>query len=249
MSSKVVDYCSLLQQTLFPSRENLNQRQIDRIDTSLNALYENHKEKQLRLKELKHNLSLLKDKTNKIDPSGMPRNTLIENTKKRMKTMLMHAKQLQQNINFFEQVKYNLENSHMTNEMATHVKALKQQLASTGAIDIDNLKDDVDTIADINDDLQDVNHMMKDTMTNAWAADMEDADEMLTEYLMDSDEEEELPILSPDEQYVEPRITSIGNLKPKELPKVPDVELKVGDPEALFEVKTPNKNKVVSDFI
>lgn len=248
MTTKVSYYCSLLQQTLFPSRESLNQRQIDRIDTSLNALYENHKEKQLRLKELKHNLSLLKDKNNKIDPTGMPRNTLVENTKKRMKTILMHTKQLQQNIHFFEQVKYNLENSHMTNEMATHIKSLKQQLASTGAIDIDNLKEVVDDIAATNDDLQDINNVMKDTMTNAWAADMDDADEMLEEYLMDSDIEEE-QILAPDEQYIEPRITPIGNLKRQELPKVPNVELETVDTDSFFEVKSSKKKEVAMDFI
>lgn len=248
MTSKVVDYCNLVQQTLFPSRESLNQRQIDRIDTSLNALYENHTEKQKRLKELKHNLSLLQDKSNKIDPNGMPRNTLITNTKKRMKTILMHTKQLQQNIHFFEQVKYNLENSHMTNEMASHVKALKQQLATTGAIDIEALKDDVDDIAEKNDELQEVTFMMKDTMTNAWAADMEDAEEMLNEYLMDSDvEEDENVILAPEEQYVEPRITSIGNLKPQTLPHVPETDLDIEETNTISTKKTDKT--AVRDFM
>lgn len=245
--SKAVNYCNLLQQSLFPSRESLNQRQIDRIDTSLNALYDNHLDKQKQLKDLKANLALLNDKSNKIDPTNsMPRNTLIINTKKRMKTILMHTKSLQQNIHFFEQVKYNLENSHMTNEMATHVKALKNQLASTGAIDIDQLQDDVDTIAEVNDDIQEVNHLMKDTMTNAWSADMDDADDMLAEYLMDSDAEEDDTLLAPEEQYIEPRITSIGNLKPQVLPTVPETELAIDDHQYM----TPDVNKIVlKDFM
>lgn len=252
MTSKVGDYCSVLHQTLFPSRESLNQRQIDRIDVSLKSLYDNNMSKQTQLKELKNSLAKLSDKNNKLDPSvGMPRSTLIQNTKKRMKTILMHTKSLQQNITFFEQVKYNLENSHMTNEMAAHVKSLKQQLANTGAINIDELQDDVDTIAEVNDDIQEVNNLMKDTMTNAWAADMDDADDMLNEYLMDSDVEEDETILAPDEQYIEPRITSIGNLKSQVLPSVPENELEVPTNVFLTEdttkVKINDKN-VVKEF-
>jgi len=246
----MIDYCSLLQQSIFPSRENLNQRQIDRIDTSLKVLYNNHLDKQRQLKELKTNLGLLNDKSNKIDPSsGLPRSTLVINTKKRMKTILMHTKSLQQNIHFFEQVKYNLENSHMTNEMATHIKELKNQLADIGAIDIEQLQEDVDTIADVNDDIQEVNNIMKDTMTNAWAADMDDAEAMLEEFLMDSDVEDDNTVLSPEGQYIEPRITTIGNFKPQILPAVPADVLTTEDQHFIKSANPGEKKNVIKDFI
>ena len=240
----MTSYCTELANTLFPSKNSLNQRQIDKIDKSLVGLYENMSEKQNKLKDLKNDLFLLNDKTKKVDPNGLPRKTLIENTRKRMKTMLIGIKGLQNNIHFFEQVKYNLENSHMTAEMAAQVKSLKQQLVSAGAIDIDKLKDDVDDIAEINDDIQDVNLIMNDTMTNAWSADMDTAEDLLEEFLADSDVEDEDDI-EINEEYVKP-IVDILTVKNKKISKLPNVPKSEPD---VIQIDDPADDKeLVHDF-
>ena len=50
------DFCTELKLRLFPSKESLNQKQIDRINTSLYMLYSNLKEKQDELGKLKESL-------------------------------------------------------------------------------------------------------------------------------------------------------------------------------------------------
>lgn len=246
-------YCEIIQTTLFPSQANINEKQIEKIDASLATLYENQIEKTKKLKELKRNLGLLKDKNNKIDPNGLPRSALIANTEKRMKSMLIHTKGLQQNIHFFEQVKYNLENSQITSEMANQIKSLKAQLVTTGAIDIDKLKDDVDDIADINEDMQEINLVMKDTMTNAWNAEMGDADEMFVEFMADSDAESETEefadTTAPMSEYVEPIINPNGSFKSDTFPTVPNEEEIVLSPIQEEEREaTGDSGELVHDF-
>lgn len=227
-------YCTRLQETLFPSTGDMNQKQIDRIDTSLNVLYETVRTKQKTLKDLKNNLALLSDKSKNLDPNGQPRSVLIDQTRKRMKTILMHIKSVNGNITFFEQVKFNLETSYMTSEMAAQIKGLKEQLVVVGAINIEDVQNDIDMVAEINDDIQDINFAMKDTMSNAWTADMGDADDLLAEYLAESDDEQEdelvfgaLPTKKPLVSHVRPLVEPSGSLIKKHvdaLPRVPGKE-------------------------
>lgn len=254
----MTDYCAALKVILFPSQSNLNERQIERIDTSLLKLHEIQREKQTKLTELKTNLKLLQDKSNKIDSGGLPRNVLIENTKKRMKTLLVHTKSLQQNINFFEQCKFNLENSQMTAEMADQIRGLKQQLVGAGRINTDELNDNVDTIAEINDDLQEANFMMTDTMSNAWNSDMSEADEMLDEFLADSDyEDSDIEEEMVSESRVKPMVNAANSLvkeeeKNEEQPKhfttmiLPPIPVDLKDDGGATDIK--NKPKIIHDF-
>lgn len=222
----MTDYCAALKVMLFPSQSNLNEQQIERIDASLLKLHEIQREKQTKLTELKTNLKLLQDKNNKIETGGLPRNVLIENTKQRMKTFLVHTKSLQQNINFFEQCKFNLENSQMTAEMADQIRGLKQQLMGAGKINTDELHDNVDTIAEINDDLQEASFTMTDTMANAWSSDMSaDADEMLTEFLADSDyEDSDMEEEMVSESRVKPMVNASNSLVKKQPEPEPEPE-------------------------
>ena len=186
------NFCNDLILRLFPSRAILNKKQIDKIDNTLVGLYENISNKKKKLNQLKLDINQLSNKNNILDPSALPRDILIERTKTRIKTLLMHIKNIQNNINFFEQIKYNMENSHMTSEMANNIKNLKKQLIKSNKhLNIENIKDDVDNIADINDDIKDVNFVINETITNAWESDLECGDTLLKEFLDEEEEEEE----------------------------------------------------------
>ena len=87
--------------------------------------------------------------------------------------------------------------------------------------------------------------MMKDTMTNAWSAEMEDADDMLEEFLADSDEEDET-ILAPEQEYVKPMVSITGSLKN---PTVPDAEIvDYDDEDEDNDDDNSESKKVVHDF-
>lgn len=192
--SQNANFCTLLVNTLFGPRVSPNEKNISKIDATLEKLYASQLEKQKKLQELKKNLGLLQDKSNRIDPGGLPRETLIKNTKKRMVAILNHNAQLQKNIDFFTACKYNLENSQMTQEMASHIGSLKKQMIKVGAIDIDKLQEDMDDIAEVNNDLQEVNNAMNDTLVNAWEMDVGEAEELLESYLAESDAESETDV-------------------------------------------------------
>jgi len=205
------DFCTELKLRLFPSKESLNQKQIDRINTSLSMLYSNLKEKQDELGKLKESLKILGDKNQKLLPNSLPRQTYVVSTKQKMVTLLQHTKSIQKNVQFFEQVRYNLENSFMSAEMAEHVKNLKRELVSTGAIDTEEFQENVDIIADINEELQADAFVMNDAMENMWRADMNEGEELLKEFLAESDEEESFEE-GVSTNFVKPLVDPLKNL-------------------------------------
>lgn len=185
--------CSVLVGALFAPRLPANQKNLNKIDTTLEKLYEQQLAGQTKLAELKANLSKIQDKKNKVDPKGLTRAQLVTNTKKRMVSLLHQNKQYQKNIDFFNACKYNLENNQMTREMADNIKVLKREMVKVGAINVEKLQDDVDDIAEMNADIQDINNAVSDTMVNAWEMDVGDMEDELEAYLQEdiSDAEED----------------------------------------------------------
>ena len=213
--------------TLFAPRIPSNQKNISKIDATLEKLYEQQLTGQTKLGELKTNLGKLTNKKNKVDPKGLPRGTLVAQTRKRMGALLHQNKQYQKNIDFFVACKMNLENNAMTREMASNIKVLKKEMVKVGAINVDKLQDDVDDIAEMNSDIQDVNNMVSDTMVNAWEMDVGDMDDELEAYLAEdlSDAEE-----VGEADYVKPLVDPLAR-------KSAEREARRRDEEALLELQ------------
>lgn len=197
------NFCSLVLATMFSPRIPSNQKNISKIDQTLEKLYEQQLAGQTKLGQLKVDLGKLSDKKNKIDPRGLPRATLVAQTRKKMSALLHQDKQYQKNIDFFVACKMNLENNAMTREMATNIKVLKKEMIKVGAINVESLQDDVDDIAEMNADIQDVNNLVSDTMVNAWEMDLDGAEDELEAYLAEdlSDIEEDGEV-----NYIKPLI-------------------------------------------
>lgn len=204
--------CSILANALFAPRLPANQKNLNKIDATLEKLYEQQLAGQTKLAELKVNLNKIQDKKNKIDPRGLPRAQLVANTKKRMVSLLHQNKQYQKNIDFFNACKYNLENNQMTREMADNIKVLKREMVKVGAINVEKLQDDVDDIAEMNADIQDVNNAVSDTMVNAWEMDVGDMEDELEAYLQEdmSDAEDVDESEVAEEEYVRPLVDPLA---------------------------------------
>lgn len=221
--------CSLVAASLFAPRVPSNQKNISKIDATLEKLYEQQLAGQTKLGELKVNLGKLTNKKNKVDPKGLPRGTLVAQTRKRMGALLHQHKQYQKNIDFFVACKMNLENNAMTREMASNIKVLKKEMIKVGAINVDKLQDDVDDIAEMNSDIQDVNNIVSDTMVNAWEMDVGEMDDELEAYLAEdlSDVEEDN---DEEADYVKPLVNPLAR-------KSAEREAKRRDEEALLELQ------------
>jgi hypothetical protein len=163
--------------------------QIDAIDASLLNLTDKRTECEQKLIQLKHSLTLLNDKTNKIS-NGQPRKQLVAQAKKRMAFLLKNNTRIVNYINYLETLKENIEETRMTSSMANELKTLRCSLIQVGAINIDDMKDDLDAIGDMNEDMKEVNFTLHDTMQGAWDADIGDGEDLLADYLADSDSEE-----------------------------------------------------------
>lgn len=207
-TGKTPNICSLLAATIFAPRLPANQKNITKIDATLEKLYEQQLAGQTKLGELKVNLGKLTNKKNKIDPKGLPRAALVAQTKKRMGMLLHQNKQYQKNIDFFVACKMNLENNAMTREMASNIKVLKKEMVKVGAINVEKLQDDVDFIADANADIQDVNNLVSDTMVNAWDMDM-DMDDELEAYLAEDLSDVE-GVTDEEDEYVKPLVDPLA---------------------------------------
>lgn len=230
-AEKNSNICSILAATIFAPRLPANQKNITKIDATLEKLYEQQLAGQTKLGELKVNLGKLSNKKNKVDPKGLPRTALVAQTKKRMGMLLHQNKQYQKNIDFFVACKMNLENNAMTREMASNIKVLKKEMIKVGAINVEKLQDDVDFIADANHDIQDVNNLVSDTMVNAWDMDMDMDDELeayLAEDLSDTEGDE-----VGENEYVKPLVDPLARRNAErermeraaqELPNIPEAE-------------------------
>lgn len=204
------NFCSILSRSLFAPRLPTREKNLNKIDATLEKLYEQQLAGQRKLSELKQNLRQIQDKKNKIDPRGLSRGTLVANTKKRMAAILHQNKQYQKNIDFFNACKYNLENNAMTRELVDNIKVLKKEMVKVGAINVDKLADDVDDIAEMNADIQDVNHAVSDTLVNAWDLDVGDAEDELEAYLADDLSEDGEVDVEEANTYVKPLVDPLA---------------------------------------
>lgn len=191
--------CSMLTQ-LFISRESSSARQIGKIDAALERLYGIQIGYKTKLAELKGSLKLLNDKSKRVDPNGMPRDVLIKNTKKRIVQYLNQNKMVQQNIDFFTNCKFNIENNNMTKLVVDNVKTLKKELSRVSGIDVEKVKDDVDDIAEMNEEMQEVNNTVNDTLINTWQLSIDDEESLLQAFLEESDEDEDEELQIEDEE-------------------------------------------------
>ena len=179
--------CSVLSKMFFTNSAAAAQKQLGKIDETLDTLYKKQGECVAQLKELKENLVLLGDPKNKVDTAGMSRKNMIIHTRKRISILIGQSKHYQKHIDFFCNCKLNLETNAMTKELALHIGGLKREMLRAGAVDVDQINEDIDDIAEINDDLKDVNDRLGDTMGSAWNYEI-DEDE-LNEFLNQDDDD------------------------------------------------------------
>lgn len=184
-----MSFCPIVLDTLFPNTERALKRTMDTVDEDLEDLYKELKEKQQTAHQLKASLKKLNDKSIAMDPNGMTRKDAISSMRSKCKLVLNNIKNIQHQIQVFEGTKYTIENSKMATDMAARIDSLRKRVSNIKNINHNKLTNDVDDIMEAQDYAEKINETINDTMISAWHQDLESDNQLLEEFLADSDDE------------------------------------------------------------
>jgi chromosome segregation ATPase len=185
----MANICGNFFDTIFPSGERAYQSSHDKITKDIERLYDELKKEQTRANMLKESLKKLENKKIPMEPNGMSRNDAIKNAKSHLISALTSIKNKQSQIDKFERGRRALEASQQIHDHRRNLQILKHHMSSVKGVDIGEMEQDIDFIDDANDDIKDMNARVNDAMVSMWKTDEEADQDMLEQFLAQSDEE------------------------------------------------------------
>ena len=212
------EFCSLFRQNVFPNSEERTQRQIARLDDTIEKINAEIQEKRKKMKEIKDNIKLLKDPNVRMDGQNSSRARMIDGFRKRIGLLMEHIKRMEDNLAFFEKSKFSLENNQMSSDLSRHIRQLREEMSQVNVIDIDKLEEDTTEIAEVTDYMEEHNNRVGVLMESGMT-DVDIDDDEVDAYLNASDDDivktRDTAVTRPTEEQIMEREISVPDTLPK----------------------------------